>query len=300
MRRRVSVLVVVAVGLFVLRAGATLPALQGAVRFAVIGDTGTGERPQYEVAQQMAAYHARFPFSFVIMVGDNMYGSERPQDFRKTFEDPYRALLDAGVEFYAVLGNHDDPDQRFYKPFHMNGQRYYTFSKGPVEFFALDSNYMDPKEIEWLHHELDASRAPWKICFFHHPLYSSGGRHGSEIDLRKLVEPLFVKYGVDIVFAGHDHFYERIKPQQGIAYFVEGGAAKLRKGDVRKTTFSAAWFDTDRSFMAAEISGDTFRFEQVSRTGQVVDSGEVERRRVEPAPVTAGSQVGGNRSSSSQ
>ncbi len=170
MRRRVSVLVVVAVGLFVLRAGATLPALQGAVRFAVIGDTGTGERPQYEVAQQMAAYHARFPFSFVIMVGDNMYGSERPQDFRKKFEDPYRALLEAGVEFYAVLGNHDDPDQRFYKPFHMNGQRYYTFSKGPVEFFALDSNYMDPKEIEWLHHELDASRAPWKICFFHHPL----------------------------------------------------------------------------------------------------------------------------------
>ena len=57
------------------------------------------------------------------MVGDNIYGSERPQDFQKKFELPYKPLLDAGVTFYAALGNHDDPNQRFYKPFSMRWTR---------------------------------------------------------------------------------------------------------------------------------------------------------------------------------
>ena len=77
------------------------------------------------------------------MLGDNMYGAERPQDFVQKFEKPYKPLLDAGVKFYASLGNHDDPNQRFYKPFNMDGERYYTYTKGPVRFFVLDSNYMD-------------------------------------------------------------------------------------------------------------------------------------------------------------
>ena len=77
------------------------------------------------------------------MLGDNIYGSERPQDFVKKFERPYKALLDLKIPFYASLGNHDDPNQRFYKPFNMDGKRYYTFEKEGVRFFALDSNYMD-------------------------------------------------------------------------------------------------------------------------------------------------------------
>ena len=68
-----------------------------------------------------------FPFEFAIMVGDNLYGGEGPTDFRRKFEEPYKPLLDAGVKFYAALGNHDDPTQRFYKNFNMNGERFYTF-----------------------------------------------------------------------------------------------------------------------------------------------------------------------------
>ncbi len=269
----VAALFVIALG----RASAMLPDLPDATRFAIVGDSGTGERPEYEVASRLAGYHARFPFTFVLMLGDNMYGSERPQDFDRKFAAPFKALLDAGVKFYATLGNHDDPNERFYKPFNMNGERYYTFTKGPVEFFALDSNYMDPKQLAWLQERLAASRAPWKIVYCHHPLYSTGNTHGSETDLRRLVEPLFVRYGVNIVFAGHEHFYERIKPQHGIAYFIEGGAAKLRNGDIQHTELEAAGFDRDRSFMAAEVSGDTFQFEAISRTGQLVDSGTVVR-----------------------
>jgi hypothetical protein len=263
-------------------AGAMLPSVPDATSFAIIGDSGTGEGPEYEIAKRLSDYHGRLPFTFVLMLGDNLYGSERPQDFDRKFAIPFKPLLDAGVKFYATLGNHDDPNQRFYKPFNMNGERYYTFSKGPIEFFVLDSNYMEPKQVAWLEKQLSSSRARWKIAYCHHPLYSSGSTHGSETDLRALVEPLFVKYGVNLVFAGHEHFYERIKPQQGIAYFIEGGAAKLRSGDIQQTELEAAGFDRDRSFMVAEVTGDTFQFETISRTGQIVDSGTVVKPSRQP------------------
>jgi predicted phosphodiesterase len=249
------------------------PSEKDSVRLAIIGDTGTGTRSQYEVGAQLTKSRQLFPFDFVIMLGDNIYGSERPQDFVTKFEKPYQGLLDAKVPFYAALGNHDDPTQRYYKPFNMNGERYYTFTKGDARFFVLDSNYVDQKQLQWLEDELARSNDRWKIAYFHHPLYSSGGRHGSEVDLRTQVEPLLVRYGVDVVFAGHEHFYERLKPQNGIYYFTAGGSAKLRKGDIRKTALTALGFDTDYSFMLAELGKDAMRFQVFSRVGKTVDSG---------------------------
>jgi hypothetical protein len=260
--------------------GGTSPPVAGnSVRFAVLGDTGTGDRAQYEVAEQVEKSRAIFPFEFVIMVGDNMYGSERPQDYVRKFELPYKPMLDAKVQFFASLGNHDDPNQRFYKPFNMNGERYYTFKFGnpSVRFYALDSNYMTRDQLEWLEKELANSDSPWKIAFFHHPLYSSGGRHGSEVDLREQLEPLFLKHGVHVVFAGHEHFYERLKPQKGVHYFTAGGSAKLRSGDIQKGPLNAAGFDSDRSFMLVEVAGDTMHFQTLSRLGKRVDSGTIER-----------------------
>jgi predicted phosphodiesterase len=251
----------------------TPPAEKGSVLFAVIGDTGTGTQSQFDIGKQLVTARTTFPFEFVIMVGDNIYGSERPQDFSQKFEKPYQALLDAKVQFYAALGNHDDPTQRFYKPFNMNGERFYTYTKGNARFFVLDSNYMDAKQLKWLEDELSKSNDHWKIAYFHHPLYSSGGRHGSEVDLRTQVEPLFVKYGMDVVFAGHEHFYERVKPQKGIYYFTEGGSAKLAKGDIKKSALTAAGVDNDFTFMLTELDKDAMRFQVISRGGKPVDAG---------------------------
>jgi 3',5'-cyclic AMP phosphodiesterase CpdA len=251
----------------------TAPQEKDSVRFAVIGDTGTGTSSQYQIGERLTAARQMFPFEFVIMLGDNIYGSERPQDFVNKFEKPYKVLLDAKVPFYAALGNHDDPTQRYYKPFNMNGERYYTFTKGNARFFVLDSNYMDQAQLKWLETELSKANDRWKIAYFHHPLYSSGERHGSEVDLRTQVEPLFIKHGVDVVFAGHEHFYERIKPQNGIYYFIEGGSAKLRKGDIRTGPLTAAGFDTDFSFMLAELGKDAMQFQVLSRNGKPIDSG---------------------------
>ena len=261
----------------------TLPNTPNSVKFGVIGDSGSGDRGQYEVANQMARFHAKFPFDQVIMLGDNIYGGQSAQDLVQKFSQPYKALLDAGVKFYASLGNHDDPLNRRYPLWNMGGELYYTYATKNVRFFALDSNKIDQKELAWLENELKSSREDWKICFFHHPLYSDGGTHGSAIDVRVVFEPLFVTYGVNVVFAGHDHFYERITPQKGIYHFVEGASGQLRRGDARPSAMNAKAFDQDMSFMLVEIGGNQLSFQVISRTGATVDSGTIQRQ-VRPAP----------------
>jgi predicted MPP superfamily phosphohydrolase len=268
------------------------PLKSNSVRFAAIGDMGTGEAPQYEVAQRMISARQTFPFDFVITLGDNLYGGSTPKDFEKKFEVPYKPLLDTGVKFYASLGNHDNPNERLYKPFNMNGANYYAFKKGNVRFFVLDSNYMDPKQLTWLEKQLqDAGDSDWKICFFHHPLYSSGKTHGSSVELRTLIEPLFIKYGVNAVFSGHDHVYERVQPQKGIYYFTEGSSGQLRNGDLAKTGMTEKGFDSDRTFMLVEVAGDELYFQTLSRVGATIDSGMIRRTVQTPAAAPAASNV---------
>jgi hypothetical protein len=261
----------------------SLPLKEGSVRFGIIGDTGTGSSKQQQVADLMVQYRAVFPFDFVLMMGDNLYGSETPADYRKKFQDVYQRLLDNKVKFYATLGNHDQPNERFYENFNMNGKEYYRFSKGNVAFYSLNSNYMDKAQLKWLEDELAKDTSEWKICFFHHPPYSSGGKHGSDTSLRKVVEPLFVKYGVNVVLAGHEHFYERIKPQKGIYYFISGAGGKLREGNVKDNSLlTDKSFDNDMSFMLAEVVKNQLYFQVISRTGETVDSGILVNQRKKP------------------
>ena len=255
----------------------TLPLKPDSVRFAVIGDMGTGTRLQYQTAAKMNEVRAKFPFEFVLMLGDNIYGGHTPRDFEKKFERPYAGLLTAGVKFYATLGNHDKEYDRFYKPFNMNGQQYYTYKKNNVRFFAMDTTYMSPQQLAWLEKELHNASSDWIICYFHHALYSSASFHGSATELRSILEPLFVKYKVNAVFSGHDHVYERMKPQKGIHYFTEGASGALRVGNLRKSTITAFGYDQDCSFMLVEITGDELHFQTITRTGRTIDSGVIQR-----------------------
>ena len=125
-----------------------------------------------------------------------------------------------------------------------------------VRIFALDSNYIDQKQLAWLEKELAASGSEWKIVFFHHPLYSSGRNHGPALSTREVLEPIFVRHGVSVVLTGHEHFYERIKPQKGILHFISGGGGKLRPGDILKNPQTDKGFDTDLHFLMMEIDGD--------------------------------------------
>jgi hypothetical protein len=258
----------------------TLPNKENSVRFVVIGDTGTGTEHQHELAQVLLRYRQAFPFEFVLMMGDNMYGSEKTVDYKAKFEDVYKPLLDQKVKFYAALGNHDDSNQRFYEFFNMEGHEYYKFSKGNVSFYSLNSNYMDKKQVDWINEKLAADTSEWKVAYFHHPPYSSGAAHGSDTKLREVVEPIFLKYGVNVVFTGHEHFYERIKPQQGVYYFISGAGGKLRDGNVKKDSpLTEKAFDRDLSFMLLEVAGDQMYFQVISRTGETVDSGVIARAK---------------------
>ena len=262
----------------------TLPNKPDSLKFGVMGDFGTGKREQYQLGDVMARVRAQFPFVLMLTVGDNLYGGNGPKDFLNKFEKPYKALLDGGVKFYASLGNHDSPPQQSnYEPFNMGGRTYYSFKapKESVRFFALETSYLDPRQLQWAERELDSSRDDWKIPYFHHPLYSSGGRHGSDLPKRKSLEPMFLKHGVSVVFAGHDHVYERVKPQQGIVHFVVGSSGQLRKGNLDKTGFTDYANAQEQAFLVVEIDGDEMHFNAVSRTGRVIDSGVIARRKRE-------------------
>jgi Calcineurin-like phosphoesterase len=273
----------------------TLPNHATSVKFAVIGDSGRGTKPQFDIAAQMVAFRERFRFPFVIMLGDNLYeGPATPDDYRKKFEEPYRDLLDDGVKFYAALGNHDDPREVDYPLFHMNGQRYYSFSPPEdllakiathVEFFALDSNNLDRTQLRWLDERLAKSKAAWKVCFFHHPLHTSGRYRTSSMWYRYQLEPVLVAHGVDVAFSGHEHFYERTQIEDGIQYFVSGGAGSLRSGDAAPASGIARTFDRDYHFMLIEIDGDELHFQAITRTGRTIDAGSVEKRAIEDTAI---------------
>jgi hypothetical protein len=263
---------------------ATSQTQSGIVRFAAIGDMGTGETDQYSLAKGMAVYHERHAFDTVLTLGDNIYPNGDAALFKDRFERPYAELLQRGVRFHASLGNHDVrrglQAQMKYDQFSMDGKAYYSFVKGDglIEFFALDSTNMTRQQLQWLDETLTASKAPWKIAYFHHPLYSSAITHGSEIRLRALLEPLFVKHRVTAALSGHDHTYERTKLQRGVQYFVSGAGGKLRQGDIdRRTPFFAAGNDRVNSFMYFEATPDELSFQAIDPAGNTLDDGVLAR-----------------------
>jgi hypothetical protein len=276
----------------------TLPNRATSVKFGVIGDSGRGSPPQHEIAAQMVAFRQDFPFAFVLMLGDNIYeGPASRDDYRLKFEEPYRRLLDGGVKFYAVLGNHDDPREVIYPLFNMDGERYYSFAPPEellariatrVEFFALDSTNLDRTQLRWLDERLEKSSAAWQVCFFHHPLYSSGRYRVWSRGFRLLLEPLLVNHDVDVVFSGHEHIYQRSELQSGIQYFISGGAGSLRPGDGTPASYVARSYDADYHFMLIEIDGREMHFQAISRSGRTIDAGTLyqDRRDATPQPPT--------------
>jgi hypothetical protein len=271
----------------------TLPNLANSVKFAVIGDGGRGNQAQRDVADQMVRFRERFVFPFVIMVGDNLYeGPATAEDYRLKFEEPYAPLLAEGVQFFAALGNHDDPREVHYEHFNMRGRRYYRFAPPgnlvarlttPVQFFALDSTYLDREQLAWLDSELAASPAEWKIVFLHHPIYTSGRYRASSFVHRATLESIFQRHHVSVVFSGHEHIYQRTTLQNGIQYFVSGGAGSLRPGDGTRASFIARTYSANYHFMLVEIEGETLHFQAISRTGATIDAGRLRR---EPAQDT--------------
>lgn len=204
-----------------------------AVRVMAFGDFGTGSPSQKQTAQTLAAYHGAKPFDLAITLGDNFYsvGMESTADPRwKTWwEDVYGPL---GITFYPSLGNHDwgHPDspasEILYRPA-TNSWRmpasYYTFTAGPVQFFALDTQSIaaSEKQVAWLDAEIGRSKATWKVVYGHHPIYSAGNYQDRPDLIAKLLPVL--RNRVDMYICGHDHNLQSLMPDSGVRFYVAGG-----------------------------------------------------------------------------
>ncbi len=258
--------------------------------FAVIGDSGDGSKEQAMIAKQLVAARQKTPFDFILMLGDNIYGGGKPKYFKPYFEDPYKELLAANVQFYAALGNHDAASAEFhvkYPHFNMGGKRYYNFVKGTpdesklVEFFVVDTNEENTIRVEqlaWLDGALKGSTAKWKVAYMHHSLFSSGRMHPPYLGMRNQLHPLFTKYKVNLVLAGHVHAYERIKPQDGVQYITEGCSGKIMRNTLDKgSSLTAFGQDQQQSFLLAHVTNDELKIEAFGLDGKQFDTVTLKR-----------------------
>lgn len=249
------------------------------LRFAVIGDNGSGGRNAMRVAERMATTYQERPFGLVVHTGDIVYYGDLVSRWDQVFVRPMRPLLDAGVTVRPVLGNHEFDHVATLRQLELFGLpgRYYSFVAGPVEFFMLDSTPPEfggdggAEQLTWLERRLQESTADWQVVVLHHPPYSSG-RHGSALAAREALEPLLVEYGVDVVLAGHDHHYERTTPQRGVVYVVSGGGAKLTGAG--RSEFTAVSRKV-LHFLVVDVERDRMQIDAISRSGEVFDSFEV-------------------------
>lgn len=259
------------------------------LRFAAIGDNGSGGRQAMAVAEGMAETYRRQPFGLVALLGDICYYGNFEDRYDDVFRRPMGPLLDAGVGFELAIGNHDaalrhsdEGIQEIEAELRLLGtpSRYYTTTHGPADFFYLDSSIPgvfgpgSSTQWEWLDDTLASSTNQWKIVALHHPLYSSG-RHGSTLGARERLEPILVRHHVDLVLTGHDHHYERSHPQQGITYVVSGGGCKTTAVGHSRFTAAAA---SILQFLLIDIDGDRLTGTCVAVDGTTVDTFELRAR----------------------
>ena len=259
----------------------------GSVRIAVIGDYGDDSQAEADVAALVRSWKP----DFVVTTGDNNYPAGAADTIDETigrsyheFIAPYSGAYGPGADtnrFFPTLGNHDwDATTRatrlpqpYLNYFELPGnERYYDVALGPVQIFAVDSDYREPDgsssdsiQAAWLRQRLAASTAPWKLVLMHEPPYSSG-LHGSSTRLRWPYQT----WGASAVFSGHDHTYERVV-LDGFPYFVNGLGGSSRTWFVVPIPGSQVRYNADSGAMLIEASRERITFKFISRKGQVID-----------------------------
>jgi 3',5'-cyclic AMP phosphodiesterase CpdA len=258
----------------------TAPAGEGArFSFAVVGDSGSGGKGQLAVAGLLG----RLAPDLILHTGDVVYPAGQQRHYGRRFFAPYGHIIKE-VPLFPVLGNHDVRNrngaaflENFYPPLGSPGstKRYYSFDWGDAHFVALDSElYHGDKgasvvrQEAFLERDLAATGKRWKVAFLHRSPYGSS-RHGGDESVREDLEPIFAKHGVDLVFAGHDHVYERTVPIGGVTYVVSGGGGRrlYPAGGGRLTAFSRSAHHA----VLVRVSGKRLSLEALGPDGTVFD-----------------------------
>lgn len=263
-----------------LRAGHEEPGL----RLAVVGDVGTGDEHAWATAGLVSQLGFGDPFDGLVLLGDNVYPNGDPARLGATVFEPYGDVLTGGAALLPVLGNHDVRDGNAVGQMEGLGMpgRWYAETLGPLLFIGLDSTSVDdPIQRRWLEATLAANDSTWVIVAMHHPAFSAGF-HGSDESVQEGFVPLFERYGVDLVLAGHDHDYQRTEPINGVTYVVSGGGAKIRPtGRAEFTAYSASVLH----FLDLGVWSDRVEVRAVSEDG-VFDEVTIEPRDRAPLALT--------------
>ena len=213
---------------------------EGPVRVLAFGDFGSGSKAQRQVAADMLAFHRERPFDLGLTVGDNFYPSGLSSPVHRRWQSQWESLYaPLGIEFYAVLGNHDtrDPLSPYAQVLRTKRSASwrmpapaYTFTAGHAQFFAIDTNEgrLTEGQLDWLATELKKSNARWKVVYGHHPV-KSDGEHGDDAytaRMRRLLLPRLKEGGAHVYLSGHDHDMQALKPEGGVHLFISGGGGK--------------------------------------------------------------------------
>jgi hypothetical protein len=241
----------------------------------VFGDSGSANDDQLALRSHMDD----FPYDLIIHTGDVAYESGSMADFEATVFDIYNDLF-RHIPFFPAAGNHDYKTAGalpFRSVFKLpEEEKWYSFDWGRVHFAALDTESDYATQAKWLEEDLAKSNAPWTVVFMHRPMYSSGN-HGSDTKLRRLMQPIIEKHHVQLVLAGHDHDYERIKPQNGVSYVVTGGGGRGTY-EVGTSTFTAL-SEAVIHFVYLEVGTDEMVMHAIDAEGTEFDSEVIPRQR---------------------
>jgi len=253
----------------------------------VFGDSGDAAPSQFAVRDRLLAT----PADVIVHTGDMIYPDGMATNFDPDFFTPYADLIRQLV-LWPCLGNHDYVTaagqpwrDAFYTPANnpAASENYYSFDVGNAHVVVLDSNQNTAPgsaQYTFLDHDLGSTSAVWKFVVFHHTIYSSGITHGSNLVIRANLVPLFDAHGVDIVFNGHEHNYERTLPLQanqvvapgaGTVYVTTGGGGKGLY-PLGPLSFFTAYAESVHHFVRVAVDGDTLTEEMIGNDGTVRDS----------------------------
>jgi predicted phosphodiesterase len=253
---------------------------------AVWGDSGVGNAAQKKLAAQLEKNNP----DLLVHTGDLIYPRGAYRHFDPYFFSVYQSTLKR-VPFYGSLGNHDVITKNG-RPFLDNfvlprngpagveAERNYAYQYADALWVVIDSNHrsstLRDKVVPWLEQTAKRSRAIWKFAVFHHPPFSSG-LHGDEMKTKEILVPALTRAKFDVVFNGHDHAYERFKPQNGVTYIVTG-AGGAERYPRRKTRDITAFFDNKNvSFTRLDINKRTLRGRQITAEGRVLEEWRLQK-----------------------
>lgn len=253
--------------------------------FFAYGDTRTYPENHNLVANQMLKLIKanKTNQTFIVSTGDLVANGDNESDWTEQFFNPeYKGIQQmlANMPYMTAMGNHEGQGNLFEKYFPFDyktkNQFYFSFDYGIVHFFVIDqfADYSEGSEqYKWLIQDLENSKSQWNIAMIHKPGYTAGGHKDSK-DVQEILQPIFKKYNVKLVLAGHNHYYARAEVD-GITHITTGGGGAPLY-DIKKKRYIIT-VDKSYHFCKIDVSPDFLNISAIRSDGSLIESFKINR-----------------------